>query len=60
MKTHQPRIALALPDSKPWGITRFFNGVNDYASIHKGTSGNSEMKSERIIGATIEAAADKI
>jgi LacI family transcriptional regulator len=34
MKTHRPRIALALPDSKPWGITRFFNGVNDYASRH--------------------------
>lgn len=35
MKTHRPKIALALPDSKPWGITRFFNGVNDYASAHK-------------------------
>ncbi|HEY1787983.1 MAG TPA: substrate-binding domain-containing protein [Verrucomicrobiae bacterium] len=35
MKTHRPRIALALPDSKPWGITHFFNGVNDYASKHK-------------------------
>jgi hypothetical protein len=35
MKTHQARIALALPDSKPWGITRFFNGVNDYASSRK-------------------------
>jgi LacI family transcriptional regulator len=32
MTNHQPKIALALPDSKPWGITRFFNGVNDYAS----------------------------
>jgi LacI family transcriptional regulator len=32
---HQPKIALALPDSKPWGITRFFNGVNDYAGRHK-------------------------
>ena len=27
----RPRIALALPDSKPWGLTRFLNGVNDYA-----------------------------
>ncbi|HSY16932.1 MAG TPA: substrate-binding domain-containing protein [Candidatus Acidoferrales bacterium] len=24
-----------MPDSKPWGITRFFNGVNDYAGKHK-------------------------
>jgi LacI family transcriptional regulator len=31
----QPKIAIALPDSKPWGITRFFNGVNDYADKHK-------------------------
>ena len=31
MKTHRYKIALALPDSKPWGMTRFFNGVNDYA-----------------------------
>jgi LacI family transcriptional regulator len=35
VKNHQPKIALALPDSKPWGITRFYNGVNDYASQHK-------------------------
>ena len=28
---HQPKIAVALPDSKPWGITRFFNGINEYA-----------------------------
>jgi LacI family transcriptional regulator len=35
MKIHRPKIALALPDSKPWGITRFFNGVNDYAGKHK-------------------------
>jgi LacI family transcriptional regulator len=35
MKTQQPKIALALPDSKPWGITRFFNGVNNYADKHK-------------------------
>jgi hypothetical protein len=35
LKTHQLKIALALPDSKPWGITRFFNGVNDYASSRK-------------------------
>lgn len=35
MKTRQSKIALALPDSKPWGITRFYNGVNDYASKHK-------------------------
>ena len=35
MKTQQPKIALALPDSKPWGITSFFNGVNDYADRHK-------------------------
>jgi LacI family transcriptional regulator, galactose operon repressor len=32
---HEPKIALALPDSKPWGITRFFNGVNEYANAHK-------------------------
>ena len=30
MRVH-PRIALALPDSKPWGLTRFLNGVNDFA-----------------------------
>jgi len=30
----QPKIAVALPDSKPWGITRFFNGVNEYAHEH--------------------------
>jgi LacI family transcriptional regulator len=35
VKNHQLKIALALPDSKPWGITRFYNGVNDYASKHK-------------------------
>lgn len=35
MKNRQLKIALALPDSKPWGITRFFNGVNDYAGKHK-------------------------
>jgi len=35
MKTHQIKIALALPESKPWGITRFFNGTNDYAAKHK-------------------------
>jgi LacI family transcriptional regulator len=35
MKNRQLKIALALPDSKPWGITRFYNGVNDYASKHK-------------------------
>ena len=33
MKSH-PKIAVALPDSKPWGITRFFNGVNEYAHEH--------------------------
>ncbi len=31
----QPKIAVALPDSKPWGITRFFNGVNEYAREHQ-------------------------
>lgn len=31
---HRHRVALALPDSKPWGITRFLNGVNDYAGKH--------------------------
>ncbi len=30
----RPKIAVALPDSKPWGITRFFNGVNEYAREH--------------------------
>jgi LacI family transcriptional regulator len=35
VKTHQLKIALALPDSKPWGITRLFNGINNYASEHK-------------------------
>ena len=35
MKDQKLKIALALPDSKPWGITRFFNGVNDYAEKHK-------------------------
>jgi LacI family transcriptional regulator len=35
MKKHQIKIALALPESKPWGITRFFNGANDYAAKHK-------------------------
>lgn len=30
----QPKIAVALPDSKPWGITRFFNGVSEYAHKH--------------------------
>jgi hypothetical protein len=35
MKSHQPKIALALPDSKPWGITRFYSGINDHASCHK-------------------------
>ena len=34
MKAH-PKVAVALPDSKPWGITRFFNGVNEYAREHK-------------------------
>lgn len=29
------KVALALPDSKPWGITPFFNGVNDYAREHR-------------------------
>lgn len=29
------KIAVALPDSKPWGITRFFNGVNEYAHERK-------------------------
>lgn len=29
-----PKIAVALPDTKPWGITRFFNGVNEYARAH--------------------------
>jgi len=29
------KVALALPDSKPWGITRFLNGVNDYAAKHQ-------------------------
>ncbi len=33
-KTQRPKIALALHDSKPWGITPFFNGVNDYAGRH--------------------------
>lgn len=28
---HRRKVALALPDSKPWGIARFLNGVNDYA-----------------------------
>ena len=32
--TREPKIAVALPDSKPWGITRFFNGVNEYARAH--------------------------
>lgn len=32
---HQPKIAVALPDTKPWGITRFFNGVNEYAHEQK-------------------------
>ena len=31
---HQPRIALALPNSIAWGITRFLNGVNSFASKH--------------------------
>lgn len=31
----RPKIAVALPDSKPWGITRFFNGVNEYARAHQ-------------------------
>jgi len=34
MQTQQPKIALALPAEKPWGITRFFYGVNDYARSH--------------------------
>ena len=32
--TREPKIAVALPDSKPWGMTRFFNGVNEYARTH--------------------------
>jgi len=35
MKTHRPKIALGLPAEKPWGITRFFYGVNDYARSHQ-------------------------
>ncbi|HTB82213.1 MAG TPA: substrate-binding domain-containing protein [Candidatus Sulfotelmatobacter sp.] len=35
MKIRQIKIALALPESKPWGITRFFNGANDYAAKQK-------------------------
>jgi LacI family transcriptional regulator len=31
----RPKIALALPDTKPWGMTRFFNGVNEYGSKHQ-------------------------
>lgn len=31
---HRHKVALALPDSKPWGIARFLNGVNDYAAKH--------------------------
>jgi len=34
VKTRPPKIALALPESKPWGITRFLNGINDYAGAH--------------------------
>lgn len=29
------KIAVALPDAKPWGITPFFNGVNEYARAHQ-------------------------
>jgi LacI family transcriptional regulator len=32
---NQPsRIALAVPDAVPWGMARFFSGVNDYAREH--------------------------
>jgi LacI family transcriptional regulator len=35
MIRHRLKIALALPDSKPWGMTHFFNGVKDYSNKHK-------------------------
>ncbi len=40
MKSNLPALrkkficSFRVPDSKPWGITRFFNGVNEYAHEH--------------------------
>lgn len=31
----QPKIAVVLPDFKPWGITPFFNGVREHARTRK-------------------------
>lgn len=33
--TRNPVIALALPEWKPWGMTQFFNGINDHARQHQ-------------------------
>jgi LacI family transcriptional regulator len=34
-QTRQPKIAVVLPDFKPWGITPFFNGVREHAISKK-------------------------